>query len=42
MAVGVKELMFWFRGLPFMGILGLWVGGEDLHSQRTWHTEEEK
>lgn len=27
MAVGVKELMFWFRGLPFWGILGPWRGG---------------
>jgi len=25
--VGVKELMFWFRGLPFLGILGSRTGG---------------
>ena len=35
-SVGVKELMFWFRLLPFMSILGPRMGEEGQHSQRTW------
>ena len=39
---GVKELMFWFRKLPFLGILGSQRGGEERHSRRTWRVEEER
>ena len=31
--VGVKELMFWFLELPFMGIWGPRMGGEERHSR---------
>ena len=34
--------MFWFRKLPFLGILGSQRGGEERHSRRTWRVEEER
>ena len=32
----VKELTFWFRLLPLIGILGVLMGGEGQHPWRTW------
>jgi len=40
--VGLKELMFWFCGLPFLGIFGSQSGVEGQHSWRTWSAEEER
>ena len=34
--------MFWFCGLPFLGILGSQRGGEEQHSWRTSPAEEER
>ena len=38
--VEVKELMFWFRLLPLMGILSILTGGEGRHPRRPWRQEK--
>lgn len=40
--MGVKELMFWFWGLPFLGILVLGEEGRSGIPQRTSGPEEER